>query len=108
MRPQDYTTTIRATVSTKKVIDAIDDVGAWWTTSFKGAAKKVGDKFGVRFSSITARRRAAKSPREEMSPPPKAACMHWRRPLTIDSFAVCHAKSPRPATTSCASRKKRV
>jgi hypothetical protein len=49
MNTQDYTTTIHASTSPKKAVLAIDHVGAWWTGSFRGAARRVGDTFTVRF-----------------------------------------------------------
>jgi hypothetical protein len=38
-----------SSTSPKKAVEAIDQVGAWWTTSFQGAARRVGDTFNVRF-----------------------------------------------------------
>ncbi|NUP11079.1 MAG: SRPBCC domain-containing protein [Polyangiaceae bacterium] len=49
MKAQDYTKTIRAKTSARKATQAIDDVGAWWSTSFEGSAERAGDTFGVRF-----------------------------------------------------------
>ncbi len=49
MNTQDYTATIHASASAKDAVEAIDQVGAWWTSSFDGAAKRVGDTFNVRF-----------------------------------------------------------
>jgi len=49
MNQQDYTTTIQSRASVRDTIEAIDRVGAWWTTSFQGAAQKPGDTFNVRF-----------------------------------------------------------
>jgi hypothetical protein len=49
MNAKDYTKTIRVRTSAKKAVDAIDDVAAWWTASFQGAAQRVGDTFNVRF-----------------------------------------------------------
>lgn len=48
-KERDYTKTILANTSAAKVVEAIDDVGAWWTRSFRGAAKNAGDTFQVRF-----------------------------------------------------------
>jgi hypothetical protein len=49
MTSRDYATTFRARTSATKAVAAIDDVGAWWSSSFKGSAQKAGDAFGVRF-----------------------------------------------------------
>jgi hypothetical protein len=53
MNQQDYTTTIQSPASAKETIEAIDRVGAWWTSSFKGAAQKIGDTFNVRFGETS-------------------------------------------------------
>jgi hypothetical protein len=46
---QDYHSSIRANVTAEEAFDKISRVGEWWTRSFKGKSKKIGDKFTVRF-----------------------------------------------------------
>jgi hypothetical protein len=49
MKTQDYTRTFQARASVQATLDAIDLVGAWWTTSFEGSAKNRNDTFHVHF-----------------------------------------------------------
>ncbi len=49
MSAQDYTTVIHTSTSAKEAVARIEQVGAWWTTSFQGTADRVGDTFDVRF-----------------------------------------------------------
>ncbi len=49
MKPQDYHKSFTADVTAKKVFENILNVAGWWTTSFKGSTKNVGDTWEVTF-----------------------------------------------------------
>ncbi len=51
MKNQDYQKIFTTDVSTKKTFENIVNVGGWWTNSFKGSAKNVGDEFEVDFGA---------------------------------------------------------
>lgn len=53
MNDRDYAKSIQVSVSPKKALEAIDDVAAWWTKSFNGAARRVGDTFNVHFGDTS-------------------------------------------------------
>jgi len=46
---QDYSASITANITAQEAAERISRVADWWTRSFTGAARKVGDAFLVRF-----------------------------------------------------------
>ena len=53
MTKTDFTARIVAERSPEEVFDAIANVGNWWTESFKGSARNVGDTFSVTFGETS-------------------------------------------------------
>jgi Activator of Hsp90 ATPase homolog 1-like protein len=49
MTGQDYSASITANITAQEATDRINRVADWWTASFTGASRLVGDAFTVRF-----------------------------------------------------------
>ena len=49
MTGQDYSASITANITADEAAERISRVADWWTTSFTGAAGRIGDTFTVRF-----------------------------------------------------------
>lgn len=49
MKQQDYHNSVTSPAGAKETFEHITNVGDWWTTSFKGNAKKLNDVFSVTF-----------------------------------------------------------
>ncbi len=49
MASKDYQYSIKANISPAEALSRINRVSDWWSKSFTGRSKEVGDKFSVRF-----------------------------------------------------------
>ncbi len=52
MTTTDYATTLLVAQAPDQVFSAINDVPAWWSTSFEGSTKELNDVFTVRFGAV--------------------------------------------------------
>lgn len=49
----DYRNVVEAEISADEALERIGRVNEWWTRSFAGSARNVGDTFGVRFGETS-------------------------------------------------------
>ncbi len=53
MKKKDYHKSLSTNVSPAEAFKKVSSVGNWWTTSFKGNAKKLNDTFSVKMGDTT-------------------------------------------------------
>jgi hypothetical protein len=52
MNNKDFTATLLVNQTAGEAFDAINNVGAWWSTSFEGGTEKLNGVFTVRFGEV--------------------------------------------------------